>query len=47
MGKRVNGRIVILASYKFHFLRVHDILVYDSSNDKYRIDLSFPKSSNI
>ena len=27
MGKGVNGRIVTLANYKFHFLRVHDILV--------------------
>ena len=26
--------IIILASYKFHFIRVHDNLVYDPCNKK-------------
>ena len=29
------GLIVISASYKFHFIRVHDNLVYDPSNYKF------------
>ena len=33
-GKGVYGGIVILASYKFRFISVHDNLVYDPSNIK-------------
>ena len=33
-GKGVNSGIVILASYKFRFISVHDNLVYDPSNIK-------------
>ena len=39
-GIKEVGVVVILASYKSHFIRVHDHLVYDPSNDK-SIKLSY------
>ena len=34
MGKWGGWGIVILASYKIHFIRVHDILVWDPGHNK-------------
>ena len=46
VGGKGMGGIVILASYKLHFVRVHYNLVYYPSNDKSIVITVMPKFSN-